>query len=315
MDVLDLRDLDLKHLEALDAVAEEGTFGRAATRLGYTQSAVSQQIAALERLVGAPVFDRPGGPRPVELTPLGHLVLDHARELLARVDVAAVAVDRFLRGEAGRLTVGTFQSVTTTLLPAIVGRMRDESPDVDIRLVESNEKEIFPRALARGELDVAFTVDQGWPDVATEILFDDPYLVVTELDAGRPGSVPHPRPGRHAARRLPAHQLPAGHRGRAPHRGEGRPRLGVPHQRQHRGGRHGAGRDGMPRWCRASRSTPPTAPSRSTRWSRRIPPAEGRHLVAGRPHPLAPGRALRRPGEGARRRPRRSPRGPRERLT
>src|SRR6187549_1613405 len=108
------RDLEIRHLNALVAVAAERSFGRAAERLGFTQSAISQQIAALERLVGAPVFDRPGGPRPVELTPLGHLVLEHARDLLARVDVAGVAVDRFLRGEAGRLTVGTFQSVTTS---------------------------------------------------------------------------------------------------------------------------------------------------------------------------------------------------------
>ena len=64
-----LRDLELRHLSALDAVATEGTFGRAAVRLGYTQSAVSQQIASLERLVGGSLFDRPGGPRPVELTP------------------------------------------------------------------------------------------------------------------------------------------------------------------------------------------------------------------------------------------------------
>ena len=65
------RDLHLRHLLALDAVASEGTFARAAERLGYTQSAVSQQIAALERTVGEKVFDRPGGPRAVELTPFG----------------------------------------------------------------------------------------------------------------------------------------------------------------------------------------------------------------------------------------------------
>ena len=66
-----LRDLEIRHLVALDAVATEGTFGRAAERLGYTQSAISQQIAALERLIDGKLFDRPGGPRPVELTPLG----------------------------------------------------------------------------------------------------------------------------------------------------------------------------------------------------------------------------------------------------
>ena len=65
--------LDLRHLVTLDAVAAEGTFGRAADRLGYTQSAVSQQIAALEKSVGGAVFDRPGGPKAVRLTPLGEV--------------------------------------------------------------------------------------------------------------------------------------------------------------------------------------------------------------------------------------------------
>jgi DNA-binding transcriptional LysR family regulator len=182
-----LRDVEIKHLIALQAVAEEGTFGKAAARLGYTQSAVSQQVAGLERIVGGTVFDRPGGPRRVELTPLGSLLLDHADDVLRRVDATSDTVDRFLRGETGRLLVGTFQSITTSILPTIVGRMRDESPDVDIRLIESNDKETFPGALARGEMDVAFTLDDGWPDLETEILFDDPYLVVTQLDEGRCG--------------------------------------------------------------------------------------------------------------------------------
>ncbi len=185
-----LRDVEIKHLVALEAVAEEGTFGKAATRLGYTQSAVSQQIAGLERIVGAPVFDRPGGPRPVELTPLGALLLEHARDLLGRVEVAGEEVDRFLRGESGRIVVGTFQSVTTTILPTIVGRLRDEAPGIDIRLHESNEKETFPGMLVRGEIDLAFTLDGEWPGLETELLFDDPYLVATDLDSARPGRFP-----------------------------------------------------------------------------------------------------------------------------
>ena len=121
-----LRDLDFRHLVALDAVATEGTFAKAAMRLGYTQSAVSQQIAALERLVGDKLFDRPGGPRPVELTPLGKVVLGHARDILTRVDAAGDAVERFRAGEAGRVDVGTFQSVSNVLLPAIVKQLRAE---------------------------------------------------------------------------------------------------------------------------------------------------------------------------------------------
>src|SRR5262245_12877342 len=103
--------VELRPLAALDAVAVEGTFGRAAERLGYTQSAVSQQISSLERAIGGAVFDRPGGPRPVTLTPLGKLVLAHAREILDKARVTADAIERFQRGDAGRIDVGTFQSV------------------------------------------------------------------------------------------------------------------------------------------------------------------------------------------------------------
>lgn len=76
-------DVELRHLAAMAAVADEGSFGRAAARLGYTQSTVSQQIAALERAVGGPVFDRPGGPKPVRITPLGAVVLMYSVRRLA----------------------------------------------------------------------------------------------------------------------------------------------------------------------------------------------------------------------------------------
>ncbi|HSH10480.1 MAG TPA: LysR family transcriptional regulator, partial [Ilumatobacter sp.] len=133
-----LRDLEFRHLVALDAVASEGTFGRAASRLGYTQSAISQQIASLERIAGEPVFDRPGGPRPVELTPFGEQLLTHGRRLLMQLDGIDNELDRFRHGGLGRLTVGTFQSVSATILPRVVGRIRHEHPDLDLTVCESD---------------------------------------------------------------------------------------------------------------------------------------------------------------------------------
>src|SRR5918999_2033478 len=76
--------LELRYLAALEAIAATGSFGGAADRLGYTQSAVSQQIAALERLVGQPLIDRPGGRRPVGLTEAGSLLLEHSEAGLGR---------------------------------------------------------------------------------------------------------------------------------------------------------------------------------------------------------------------------------------
>jgi DNA-binding transcriptional LysR family regulator len=178
-----LRELELRHLIALDAVATEGTFGRAAVRLGYTQSAVSQQIAALERIVGGSLFDRPGGPRPVALTPLGELVLVHARDIIDRVDAAGEAVDRFVAGATGRIDVGTFQSVTNAILPAIVTRLRAENPTIDIRLFEDEDKNHGPGRVLTGELDVAFTVGRpASSDLESLVLLDDPFVLVTRPD-------------------------------------------------------------------------------------------------------------------------------------
>lgn len=184
-----LRELEVRHLVALDAVAAEGTFGRAADKLGYTQSAISQQIASLERLIDGKLFDRPGGPRPVELTPLGERVLAVARELLARVDAVGEELDRFRTGEVGRITVGTYQSVSARVLPLVVGRMRTEYPDVEIRVFESDVDDELDAALGRGELDLSFVVGDWAGQFESRPLFDDPFVLVTRPGEYKRGAV------------------------------------------------------------------------------------------------------------------------------
>nr|WP_323183073.1 LysR family transcriptional regulator [Streptomyces phaeochromogenes] len=177
-------DVELRHLGALAAIAEEGSFGRAAARLGYTQSTVSQQIAALERAVGGAVFDRPGGPRPVRLTPLGSVVLGHGRELLAKAEALAHAVDRFRAGD-GRIDIGTFQSVSNVILPSVVRRLRDEHPGCDIRLSEEE-----PEQPQIGDLDLLFYDGRIDGDVEHLKLLDDPYLLVAGAGTFPDGPVP-----------------------------------------------------------------------------------------------------------------------------
>ena len=98
--------VELRHLAALEAVARAGSFGRAATELGYTQSAVSQQIAALERIVGEKLVERPGGPRAISMTGPATLLLRHAEAIVNRLDAAradmARAARRRDRGVASR---------------------------------------------------------------------------------------------------------------------------------------------------------------------------------------------------------------------
>lgn len=188
------RDLEIRHLMALAAVADAGTFGRAADELGYTQSAISQQIAALERILGEPVFDRPGGPRPVVLTPLGEVLLDHARAVLDRVDEAANDIDRFRAGAIGRIDIGSFQSVLTAVVPSILGRLRAERPGVDVRLVQEEDNDVIVRRLVEGQLDVSFLLSQDNPAIETIELVVDPFVLVSRREDGR-GSAARPGVG------------------------------------------------------------------------------------------------------------------------
>lgn len=186
-----LRDVEMRHLLALRAVARERSFGRAAQTLGYTQSAVSQQVAALERLVDGPVFDRPGGPKPVELTPLGRLLLGHAEALLDRLAGAEEELTAFTAGLSGALSVGTYQSVSVRLLPHIVRQFRADRADVNLGLYESDEQDELLERVRAGLLDVSFLVEHdGFDDLVVERLFDDPFVLLSPPgdDVGAPGT-------------------------------------------------------------------------------------------------------------------------------
>src|SRR5881296_1048289 len=130
--------VELRHLAALEAVGRTRSFGRAARELGYTQSAVSQQIAQLERIVGQQLFNRPGGPRRVEPTEAGLLLLGHADAIVARLDAARADMAALAEGSAGALRVGIYQSVGARLLPALVRRFREQWPQVGIRVREES---------------------------------------------------------------------------------------------------------------------------------------------------------------------------------
>jgi DNA-binding transcriptional LysR family regulator len=171
-------DVELRHLRTMAAIVEQGTFGQAGARLGYTQSTISQQIAALEKSVGGPVFERPGGPRRVRVTPLGAVVLEQGRDLLAKAEALADAVERFKAGD-GRIDIGTFQSVSNVILPSVVRRLRDEHPSCEIRLSEVLDD---PQI---GDLDLLFYTGPVDGDVEHVKLVDDPYLLVA-----RPGDFP-----------------------------------------------------------------------------------------------------------------------------
>src|SRR4051794_20702421 len=176
--------VEVRHLAALQALAQEGSFGRAARRLGYTQSAVSQQIAALERIVGEQLVERPGGPRPVTLTEAGRLLLGHADAIVARLKAAQADMAALSEGAAGTLRVGTFQSVGARVLPAVMARFTSEWPDIAIQLKESGVDEELALWVERGELDLAFVMlPIDAEPLETVQLLRDPYVLVVGPDS------------------------------------------------------------------------------------------------------------------------------------
>ncbi|HZS30631.1 MAG TPA: LysR family transcriptional regulator [Gaiellaceae bacterium] len=176
--------VELRHFAALEAVARTRSFGAAARELGYTQSAVSQQIAQLEKIVGQRLFDRPGGPRRVEPTEAGLLLLRHADAIVARIDAARADMDALAEGAAGTLRVGIFQSVGARLLPALVRRFRAEWPQVAVRVREESDATELLHLLEHGELDLTFAelpLPEG-PFEWTELL-QDPYVLLVSAES------------------------------------------------------------------------------------------------------------------------------------
>src|SRR3982075_2548795 len=174
MQLHDWAGLELRHLIALQAVAEERSFGRAAERLGYTQSAVSHQIAALEGLVGERVIERGRGQRSIELTQAGALRSRHADAIVARLRAAQADYAAFTEGAAGVLRVGIYQSVGTRILPTLLREFAAAWPKVEIRLTEATDDGQLLTLVERGELELTFTVYPlpAGPFEAVELLRD-----------------------------------------------------------------------------------------------------------------------------------------------
>ena len=173
------RGVELRHLAALEAVGRLRSFGAAARELGYTQSAVSQQVAQLERGVGQRLVDRPGGPRRVDLTDAGRLLLRHADAIVAQIDAAQADMAALAEGAAGPLRVGIYQSVGARILPALLRRFREEWPRVDVHVREETDAADLLRLLEHGELDLTFA-DLPLPTgpFESEEVLRDPYVLL-----------------------------------------------------------------------------------------------------------------------------------------
>src|SRR4051795_7090051 len=163
--------VEVRHLAALEAIAQTHSFSQAAALLGYAQSAVSQQIATLERAVGHRLVERPGGPRPVSLTEAGELLLRHATHITARLGAVRADLDALAAGEAGTVRIGTFQSASAKLLPPTLTRFRDTWPHVGVELRNEVNTSVLDSLWPAGQLALAFSdIDPAETTLAYETL-------------------------------------------------------------------------------------------------------------------------------------------------
>ncbi|MGI9616140.1 MAG: LysR substrate-binding domain-containing protein [Acidimicrobiales bacterium] len=178
-------DFTIQQLRLLREVATRGTIAAAAAAVGYTPSAVSQQLASLERAVGTPPLERVG--RNVRLTDAGRELVHHGDEILARVEETQVAIER-LQGEArGELSISVYESVGSTLLAPLLKLIAVRHPALRLRS-RFLDPEFAIDSLAMGELDLAFAIDyadapeEPRTDVIRELVLNDQFFLVVPDD-------------------------------------------------------------------------------------------------------------------------------------
>jgi molybdate transport repressor ModE-like protein len=175
--------IEFRHLAALEAIAGEGSFSAAALKLGYSQSAVSGQIATLERLVGARLVARIRGSRRVTLTREGERMGEHARAINARLNAAREDVGAVASAGSGTIPIGTFQSVSQTLLPQVVHELTTSKPRLAASLREDPSVDHLATMLESGELDVAFVLlPVAGEELETVEVLRDPWLLAVRTD-------------------------------------------------------------------------------------------------------------------------------------
>jgi DNA-binding transcriptional LysR family regulator len=173
--------VELRHLAALAAVARERSFRGAADSLGYVQSAVSQQIAFLERLVGMRLVERSRGPRPVSLTDAGTLLLGHVDGILRQLRAAQADLDALAEGQTGTLRVGVHKSIATRVVAMLLAGYARQWPDVQVTTRESSTERELTDLVETGGLDIALAdlpLPPG-PFTSDELLLD-PYVLLVQ---------------------------------------------------------------------------------------------------------------------------------------
>ncbi|EHH68158.1 LysR family transcriptional regulator [Gluconobacter morbifer] len=169
--------IELRHLRAVIAIAEEHTLTRAAARLGIQQPPLTRLLRALENELGVQLFERHA--KGMRLTSAGRSFLKGAYDILERMDETVEDVRRIVRGESGELAIGfTNSAMCNPSLPATLGQFRETWPDVALTLTEGNSSQLLG-ALRDDQLDAAFirTSIPYVSDVVVELVLEEPMVV------------------------------------------------------------------------------------------------------------------------------------------
>jgi DNA-binding transcriptional LysR family regulator len=176
--------LDVKRLRVLREVAARGSFSAAAESLAYTQSAVSQQIAALEREAGTRLVERSA--RGIRMTDAGRALVRHADVILARLADAEAELEAIAGLRGGRVRLASFPTAGATILPRAIAAFRARHPAVELTLEPAEPEEALGR-LKAGECDLALTMDApscrlDYAGIERVPLLDDPMYVLLPRD-------------------------------------------------------------------------------------------------------------------------------------
>jgi LysR family hydrogen peroxide-inducible transcriptional activator len=176
--------LELRHLAALMAVADEGSFAGAAERLGYTQAAVSQQVAALEKIVGARLIRRSAGRRPQGVTRPGKVVLNYAKTVLADIRLVQSELATVTTMQATVLRIGICASVSARVLPEVTSQLLSRRPEVTVELVDTLTDPELLDLVREGDLDVALVgLPAGDEPYDMVELLPDPYVLIVSAES------------------------------------------------------------------------------------------------------------------------------------
>jgi DNA-binding transcriptional LysR family regulator len=173
--------IEVRHLAALATVAREGSFRRAADRLGYVQSAISGQIAHLEQAVGTRLLERASGTPVVALTDAGRILLRHTDEILARFETAYEDVNSLGSRTGGAVRVAGLEHFSPRRIAAILSLFRQRHPFARMTLLDPSSDAAGAALIASDDLDLLICESPPGDDSLTQLVLErDEYVLLVK---------------------------------------------------------------------------------------------------------------------------------------